>query len=86
MQAKDLISDIFPAVNINDNGEKALVRMEFFKISHIPLVNSDADYLGLISENEIYDFDLINKIFHRIKMFLHVLLFTATVIFTKPLI
>ncbi len=67
MQAKELISDIFPAVNINDKGEKALVRMDFFKISHIPLVDSDGNYFGLISENEIYDFDLVDKTFSSYK-------------------
>ncbi|MCF6185311.1 MAG: CBS domain-containing protein [Bacteroidales bacterium] len=67
MQAKELISDIFPAVNINDKGEKALVRMDFFKISHIPLTDSDGNYFGLISENEIYDFDLVEKAFSSYK-------------------
>jgi acetoin utilization protein AcuB len=63
MLAKDIISDLFPAVNINDNGEKALVRMDFFKVSHIPLIDDERNYLGLISENEIYDFDLLSKPF-----------------------
>ncbi|NPA67448.1 MAG: CBS domain-containing protein [Chlorobi bacterium] len=67
MQAKDLISDIFPSVNINDKGEKALVRMDFFKISHIPLTDIDGTYYGLISENEIYDFDLVDKPFTSYK-------------------
>jgi len=61
VQAKDIISDLFPAVNIKDKGEKALVRMDFFKVSHIPLIDDSRNYLGLISENEIYDFDLLNK-------------------------
>jgi predicted transcriptional regulator len=61
MQSKELISDIFPAININEIGERALVRMDFFKISHIPLTDDNENYLGLISENEIYDFDLLNK-------------------------
>lgn len=63
MQAKDIISDIFPAVNIKDKGEKALVRMDFFKVSHIPLIDDENNYYGLISEIEIYDFDLLNKPF-----------------------
>lgn len=67
MQAKELISDIFPAVNINDKGEKALVRMDFFKISHIPLTDVNGNYFGLISENEIYDFDLVEKPFSTYK-------------------
>jgi predicted transcriptional regulator len=61
MKAQDLISDIYPAVNINDKGEKALVRMDFFKVSHIPLVDEEGEYYGIISESEIYDFDLLNK-------------------------
>jgi len=61
MQAKELISDIFPSINVNDNGEKALVRMDFFKISHIPLTDTEGNYYGLISENEIYDFNLLQN-------------------------
>ena len=67
MQAKEFISDIFPAININDNGEKALVRMDFFKISHIPLTDTKGNYYGLISENEIYDFNLLQKPFETYK-------------------
>ncbi len=67
MQAKDLISDMFPAVNIKDKGEKALVRMDFFKVSHIPLIDDKNNYYGLISESEIYDFDLLNKSFSTYK-------------------
>lgn len=67
MQAKDLISDLFPAVNIKDKGEKALVRMDFFKVSHIPLIDEENNYYGLISESEIYDFDLLNKPFSTYK-------------------
>jgi len=65
--AKDIISDLFPAVNVKDNGERALVRMDFFKVSHIPLIDDERNYLGLISENEIYDFDLLNKPFTTLK-------------------
>jgi len=61
MQAKELISDIFPAINVNDIGEKALVRMDFFKTSHMPLIDIEGNYFGLISENEIYDFNLLQK-------------------------
>ncbi|MCF6366198.1 MAG: CBS domain-containing protein [Bacteroidales bacterium] len=63
MQARELISDIFPAININEIGKRALVRMDFFKISHIPLIDDKKNYHGLISENEIYDFDLLQKSF-----------------------
>jgi len=67
MQAKELISDIFPAISINEIGERALVRMDFFKISHIPLTDKQGKYYGLISENEIYDFDLLQKSFASYK-------------------
>lgn len=67
MQAKEIISDLFPAVNIKDKGEKALVRMDFFKVSHIPLIDGKNNYYGLISESEIYDFDLLNKPFSSYK-------------------
>ncbi len=67
MQAKELISDIFPAININEIGERALGRMDFFKISHIPLTDAEGNYHGLISENEIYDFDLLQNPFTTYK-------------------
>ena len=65
MQAKELISDIFTAVNLSDIGEKALERMDFFKTSHIPLIDKDSNYFGLISENEIYDFSLLQTQFSK---------------------
>jgi len=67
MQAKELISDIFSAVNLSDFGEKALGRMDFFKTSHIPLIDIEGNYYGLISENEIYDFNLLQKQFSKFK-------------------
>ncbi len=67
MQAKELISDIFSAVNLSDIGEKALGRMDFFKTSHIPLIDIEGNYYGLISENEIYDFNLLQKQFSKFK-------------------
>ncbi len=63
MQVNDIISDLFPAVRMKDIGEKALERMDFFKVSHIPLIDDQDYYCGLISENEIYDFDLMKKSF-----------------------
>jgi acetoin utilization protein AcuB len=55
--ARELISDTFPTLNCSDNGKKALNIMESFRVSHIPLVR-DKEYLGLISDKDIYDFDL----------------------------
>jgi len=61
MIAKELISDVIPAIRHNEDGLKALNWMEIFRVSHIPVIDNDNNFLGLISENEIYDFDLAEK-------------------------
>jgi acetoin utilization protein AcuB len=54
MIAKDLISEIIPSLKTSDTGQTALNWMEIFRISHLPIVNN-LDFLGLISDNDIYD-------------------------------
>jgi acetoin utilization protein AcuB len=54
MIAADLISEIIPALKTSDTGQTALNWMEIFRISHLPIVNN-LDFLGLISDNDIYD-------------------------------
>jgi CBS domain-containing protein len=54
MVAKDLISEIIPSLKTSDTGQTALNWMEIFRISHLPIVN-DQDFLGLISDSDIYD-------------------------------
>jgi len=54
MLAKDLISDVIPSLRTSDSGQKALYWMDIFRISHLPIVN-DVDFLGLISDKDIYD-------------------------------
>jgi len=54
MYAKNLISAVVPSVKTSDTGNKALSWMEFFKVSHLPIVNNE-DFLGLISESDIYN-------------------------------
>lgn len=54
MLAKDLISDVIPALRTSDSGQKALYWMDIFRISHLPIVNN-VDFLGLISDKDIYD-------------------------------
>ena len=56
MLAKDLISDIIPSLKTSDTGQTALNWMEIFRISHLPIVNN-LDFLGLISDADIYDFN-----------------------------
>ncbi len=54
MLAKDLISDIIPIIKTSETGIKALNWMEIFRVSHLPVVNNE-DFLGLISDTDIYD-------------------------------
>jgi acetoin utilization protein AcuB len=54
MVAKDLISEEIPSLKTSDLGQTALNWMENFRISHLPIV-SNQDFLGLISDTDIYD-------------------------------
>ncbi len=54
MHAKDLISDIVPALKTSDTGVQALNWMEIFRVKHLPIVNHQ-QFLGLISDQDIYD-------------------------------
>jgi len=57
MLAKELISDVIPALKTSDTGVKALYWMDIFRISHLPIVNN-TEFLGLISDTDIYDMNL----------------------------
>lgn len=60
MLAKELISDIIPALKTSDTGQKALYWMDIFRISHLPIVNNE-DFLGLISDKDIFDLNMIEE-------------------------
>ena len=60
MVAKDLISEIIPSLKTSDPGQTALNWMEIFRISHLPIVNNQ-DFLGLISDADIYDMNQPNE-------------------------
>lgn len=49
-----MISDIVPSLKTSDTAQTALNWMEIFRVSHLPIVN-EQDYLGLISDSDIYD-------------------------------
>jgi acetoin utilization protein AcuB len=57
MVAKEMISDIVPSLKTSDTGLSALNWMDIFKVSHLPIVNNQ-EFLGLISESDIYDLNL----------------------------
>ena len=52
MQASELISSSIILLHPDDDGSKALSVMDELKVSHLPVVRNNF-YLGLISENEI---------------------------------
>jgi len=54
MLAKEMISEVVPALKTSDTAQTALNWMEIFRVSHLPIVN-ETDYLGLISDSDIYD-------------------------------
>jgi acetoin utilization protein AcuB len=60
MLAKDLISDVVPALHTSDTGLKALSYMDIFRISHLPIVNN-TEFLGLISDRDIYDLNMADE-------------------------
>jgi acetoin utilization protein AcuB len=55
--AKELITDNVPFYGLRTKGQTALNWMELFRISHLPVVKEE-EYLGLISDKIIYDFNL----------------------------
>ncbi len=52
-----MISDVIPPLKTSDTGITALNWMDIFKVSHLPIVN-DKEFLGLISESDIYDLNM----------------------------
>ena len=60
MLAKDLVSDVIPALKTSDTGAGALSWMEIFRVSHLPIVNN-MEFLGLISDTDIYDLGMMDE-------------------------
>ena len=54
MLAQELINNILPQLQLTDTVSTALQLMNDFKINHLPVV-SDDKYLGLISEDDLFD-------------------------------
>ena len=65
MKAIELIQNDVPPIRIDEPIEKALAWMDEFKVNHLPVV-SGLEFVGLISDDMIYDFndskELISKI------------------------
>jgi predicted transcriptional regulator len=60
MIARQLITDGIMPLKTSDTGKTALVWMEEYKVSHLPIVNNQK-LLGLISELDIYDLNRFDE-------------------------
>lgn len=60
MIARNLISTWLQPLKTSDTGQDALNYMEEYKVSHLPIVNNES-FLGLISEQDIIDFNNVNE-------------------------
>jgi signal-transduction protein with cAMP-binding, CBS, and nucleotidyltransferase domain len=60
MIAAELISDVVPAIHMNDTANEALNWMDVFRVSHLPII-ADNEYMGLISETDIFDLNAPEK-------------------------
>ena len=60
MLAKNLIDDNILAAKTSDTGALALAWMDEYKVNHLPIVNHE-NYLGLISEEDIYACNIFDE-------------------------
>lgn len=60
MTAKEVITEEIPPLVHTDSGEKALLWMEEFKVSHLPVLKN-GNFVGLISESDIFDQEDLEK-------------------------
>ncbi len=63
----DLITDEIPPLKITDTVEMALDWMDQFKVSHLPVVK-DRELIGLISENDLMDYDHPEEVINTSKL------------------
>ncbi|HRY99506.1 MAG TPA: CBS domain-containing protein, partial [Bacteroidales bacterium] len=56
MYARDLVSDLIPVLRTSNTGIEAIQLMDEARVGHLPIVNNES-FLGLISEDDIYDLD-----------------------------
>lgn len=61
MIPKEIITNSITPLRTSDFGSRAISLMEEFKVSHAPIVNNE-EYLGLISENDIYNQNDLNEV------------------------
>ncbi|SVD55649.1 uncharacterized protein METZ01_LOCUS408503 [marine metagenome] len=64
MQASELLSSSILTLHPDNDGQKALSLMDDLKISHLPVVQNKS-YLGIISENEILEWEKTDESIDR---------------------
>lgn len=68
MRAFELISEEIPPLKHTDTGDLALQWMEEFKVTHLPVLKNE-DFVGLVSESDLYDKGFTEKTLHE--LFVH---------------
>lgn len=61
MFAEEIISNVIPPIKNDDTVQKALDRMNEFKLKHMPVVN-DMTFLGLVSEDDLLQVRDVNTL------------------------
>tara|TARA_Y100000589_G_scaffold80960_1_gene74879 strand:+ start:1964 stop:2629 length:666 start_codon:yes stop_codon:yes gene_type:complete len=61
VNASDLISSSIISLHPNDDGERAIELMEELRVNHLPVVRNNF-YLGIISENDVLNWDNSSEI------------------------
>lgn len=56
MLSAELINDLIPPLKLSDTGDRAILLMNDFKVSHLPIVNKST-FIGIISEDELIEMD-----------------------------
>lgn len=56
MLSVELINDLIPPLKTSDSGDRALLLMNDFKVSHLPIVHN-TQFLGLVSEDDIIEME-----------------------------
>ena len=69
MRAFELISEEIPPLKHTDTGDVALQWMEEFKVSHLPVLKNE-NFVGLVSESDLYDKGYTEKTLHELFMHL----------------
>ncbi len=66
MLCKELISNLIPALSVDDTPNRALQLMDEYHLAQLPILQKD-NYVGLVSEATLLDLDVTDKPFHSLQ-------------------